>query len=258
MAQRACACSASLCRAALATPGSSHRSRSTGGRPRHSVDSVNPTAAAGVTGQTTYNAAIAGLGTRGYNAAWQSPSGTAGVEWTPDNDSLYYFKYGRGYKSGGYNIGIFTVLSFTAGDRRRARRLARSGRQAHLRPLPDRATRRPTSTTTPTCRFRSPGPDRRRPRPVGTSFYNVPKSVQKASSWRPPGRRSTTCRSCSTIRTTTPTSHRGTAADPADPNAVQPGASRSSRRPVPGDARRAVRPGLRLRYLGDRGAAASV
>jgi len=40
------------------------------------------------------------------------PSGTAGIEWTPDSDSLYYFKYGRGYKSGGYNIGIFTILSF--------------------------------------------------------------------------------------------------------------------------------------------------
>ena len=26
---------------------------------------------------------------------------------------MYYFKYGHGYKSGGYNIGIFTVLSFS-------------------------------------------------------------------------------------------------------------------------------------------------
>ena len=39
-------------------------------------------------------------------------TGTAGVEWTPDSDTLAYFKYSRGYKSGGYNIGIFTVLSF--------------------------------------------------------------------------------------------------------------------------------------------------
>jgi iron complex outermembrane recepter protein len=65
----------------------------------------------GVTGVTTYNATT-GLASRNYNASWQSPSGTAGLEWTPDSDSLYYFKYGRGYKSGGYNIGIFTVLSF--------------------------------------------------------------------------------------------------------------------------------------------------
>ena len=27
--------------------------------------------------------------------------------------AVYYFKYGHGYKSGGYNIGIFTVLSFS-------------------------------------------------------------------------------------------------------------------------------------------------
>jgi iron complex outermembrane receptor protein len=65
----------------------------------------------GVTGPTTYNP-VNGLASRHYNASWQSPSGTAGIEWTPDSDSLYYFKYGRGYKSGGYNIGIFTVLSF--------------------------------------------------------------------------------------------------------------------------------------------------
>jgi len=65
----------------------------------------------GVTAPTTYNATT-GFATRPYDAAWQDPSGTAGVEWTPDSDSLYYAKYGRGYKSGGYNIGIFTVLSF--------------------------------------------------------------------------------------------------------------------------------------------------
>ena len=65
----------------------------------------------GVTSLTTYNPAN-GLATRQYNASWQSPSGTLGIEWTPDTDSLFYAKYGRGYKSGGYNIGIFTVLSF--------------------------------------------------------------------------------------------------------------------------------------------------
>ncbi|MFI4934024.1 MAG: TonB-dependent receptor [Caulobacterales bacterium] len=70
-----------------------------------------PTLPKGVVGPTTYDPAT-GLATRQYNASWQAPSGTLGLEWTPDSDSLYYFKYGRGYKSGGYNIGIFTVLSF--------------------------------------------------------------------------------------------------------------------------------------------------
>src|SRR5579859_7171782 len=65
----------------------------------------------GVTGPTTYNPAT-GFATRYYDADWQAVTGTAGIEWTPDSDTLAYLKYSRGYKSGGYNIGIFTVLSF--------------------------------------------------------------------------------------------------------------------------------------------------
>ena len=65
----------------------------------------------GVTTVTTYDPAN-GLATRDYNSTWSSPTGTIGLEWTPDEDSLYYAKYGHGYKSGGYNIGIYTVLSF--------------------------------------------------------------------------------------------------------------------------------------------------
>ena len=34
------------------------------------------------------------------------------MEWTPDAKTLVYFKYGRGYKSGGYNIGLGSTLSF--------------------------------------------------------------------------------------------------------------------------------------------------
>ena len=69
------------------------------------------TPAQGVNGPTTYNPAT-GFATRYYDADWQAVTGTAGIEWTPDSDTLAYFKYSRGYKSGGYNIGIFTVLSF--------------------------------------------------------------------------------------------------------------------------------------------------
>jgi iron complex outermembrane recepter protein len=65
----------------------------------------------GVTGPTTFNPAT-GFATRYYDADWQAVTGTAGIEWTPDSDTLVYAKYSRGYKSGGYNIGIFTVLSF--------------------------------------------------------------------------------------------------------------------------------------------------
>jgi iron complex outermembrane receptor protein len=72
------------------------------------VDAATTT---GVTGPTTYNPTT-GFATRYYDADWQAVTGTAGVEWTPDSDTLVYAKYSRGYKSGGYNIGIFTVLSF--------------------------------------------------------------------------------------------------------------------------------------------------
>jgi iron complex outermembrane receptor protein len=65
----------------------------------------------GVVGPTTYDPKT-GFATRLYNASWQAVTGTAGVEWTPTSDTLLYGKYSRGYKSGGYNIGIFTVLSF--------------------------------------------------------------------------------------------------------------------------------------------------
>ncbi|MBV9539923.1 MAG: TonB-dependent receptor [Alphaproteobacteria bacterium] len=65
----------------------------------------------GVTGLTTYNGA--GFAVRNYDSRWDMFTGMAGVEWTPDEDTLVYAKYAKGYKSGGYNIGIFTVLSFT-------------------------------------------------------------------------------------------------------------------------------------------------
>jgi iron complex outermembrane receptor protein len=65
----------------------------------------------GVTTLTSYDP-VTGLASRNYNARWGALTGTLGVEWQPDEDTLVYGKYSRGYKSGGFNIGIFTVLSF--------------------------------------------------------------------------------------------------------------------------------------------------
>jgi iron complex outermembrane receptor protein len=65
----------------------------------------------GVSSLTTYDPAT-GLATRHYDANWNSVTGTAGIEWQPNGDTNVYAKYSRGYKSGGLNIGIFTVLSF--------------------------------------------------------------------------------------------------------------------------------------------------
>jgi iron complex outermembrane receptor protein len=67
--------------------------------------------APGVVGPTTFNPKT-GFATRTFDGHWQAVTGTAGLEWTPDSDTLVYGKYSRGYKSGGFNIGIFTVISF--------------------------------------------------------------------------------------------------------------------------------------------------
>ena len=38
---------------------------------------------------------------------WHATTGTAGLEWTPNDDTLAFVKYTRGYKSGGFNAGSF-------------------------------------------------------------------------------------------------------------------------------------------------------
>ncbi|HEX2593140.1 MAG TPA: TonB-dependent receptor, partial [Rhizomicrobium sp.] len=74
------------------------------------VDSGASGLPTGVVGPTVYTPD--GFARRAYNANWSAVTGNAGVDWTPDENTLLYAKYGRGYKSGGFNIGIFTVLSF--------------------------------------------------------------------------------------------------------------------------------------------------
>jgi iron complex outermembrane receptor protein len=73
------------------------------------VDASNPK---GVSVKTVYDPKT-GFATRQYDADWSAVTGTAGLEWQPDDDTLAYAKYSKGYKSGGLNIGIFTVLSFS-------------------------------------------------------------------------------------------------------------------------------------------------
>ncbi|MDZ4370286.1 MAG: TonB-dependent receptor [Phenylobacterium sp.] len=65
----------------------------------------------GVDGATVYDPAT-GFATRRYDTDWSAVTGTAKVEWAPDDDTLAYLGYSKGYRSGGFNIGIFTVLSF--------------------------------------------------------------------------------------------------------------------------------------------------
>ena len=61
--------------------------------------------------RTTYDPAT-GFAKRQYDASWSAVTGTAKLEWKPDEDTLVYGGYSRGYRAGGFNIGIFTVLSF--------------------------------------------------------------------------------------------------------------------------------------------------
>jgi iron complex outermembrane receptor protein len=51
---------------------------------------------------------------RNLGQTWSSPTGTAGLEWTPDNETLIYAKYSRGYKSGGFNAGYLYQAPETA------------------------------------------------------------------------------------------------------------------------------------------------
>jgi iron complex outermembrane receptor protein len=46
---------------------------------------------------------------RDLGANWHAPTGTLGLEWTPDPNSLVYLKYSRGYKSGGFNASTISV-----------------------------------------------------------------------------------------------------------------------------------------------------
>jgi iron complex outermembrane receptor protein len=46
---------------------------------------------------------------RDLGADWHAPTGTLGLEWTPDANTLMYLKYSRGYKSGGFNASTISV-----------------------------------------------------------------------------------------------------------------------------------------------------
>jgi iron complex outermembrane recepter protein len=46
---------------------------------------------------------------RDLGADWHAPTGTVGLEWTPNESTLGYLKYSRGYKSGGFNASTIAV-----------------------------------------------------------------------------------------------------------------------------------------------------
>ena len=50
-----------------------------------------------------------GIRHRGLKNHWDGVTGTLGVDWKPDPDTLAYAKYTRGYKAGGFNSGTTTL-----------------------------------------------------------------------------------------------------------------------------------------------------
>jgi iron complex outermembrane receptor protein len=51
-----------------------------------------------------------GFRTRKYDASFSAVTGTAGLQWDPTEDLMAFAKYSRGYKAGGFRIGIDTSL----------------------------------------------------------------------------------------------------------------------------------------------------
>jgi iron complex outermembrane receptor protein len=64
---------------------------------------------AGVSSLTTIDPA-SGFATRHYDNKWSATTGTAGLQWNPDDDTMMYARYSRGYKAGAFRIGIDTVI----------------------------------------------------------------------------------------------------------------------------------------------------
>jgi len=64
----------------------------------------------GVVGPTTYNVNT-GFATRQLKGTWSAPTGVVGLTWNPDPLTLGYIKYAHGYKDGGYYEGANTVIN---------------------------------------------------------------------------------------------------------------------------------------------------
>jgi iron complex outermembrane recepter protein len=58
---------------------------------------------------TIYNP-VTGFKTRFYDDKWRALTGTAGLQYNPTDETMLYAKYSRGYKAGGFRIGIDTSL----------------------------------------------------------------------------------------------------------------------------------------------------
>ena len=66
---------------------------------------------------------VTGNSFRDLNASWEEVTGVLGVDWTPDDDTLIYGKYNRGYKPGGLGcadvFGTLVATPYTDQETRR-------------------------------------------------------------------------------------------------------------------------------------------
>ncbi|MBY9067179.1 TonB-dependent receptor [Hyphomonas sp. WL0036] len=68
--------------------------------------------APGVASAVTIDPAT-GLARRELEHDWSAVSGVAGIQWQPTEDTNYFFRYSRGYKSGGFNAGGISQFPLT-------------------------------------------------------------------------------------------------------------------------------------------------
>ena len=163
-----------------------------------------------------------GLASRSYDASWQASTGTLGVEWQPDSETNAYAKYSRGYRSGGFYVGIFTFLapnalaeketvdSYEIGLKKDFGRTLQTNLAAFYYAYTNLQI--PIGVISPSGM-------------ASTNFYNVPKSVSQGIeaevTWLPPIENLQILVSYSFNPTRIQS---GVAQDLADPSAIQPGA----------------------------------
>ena len=64
-----------------------------------------------------YTDPTTGLRHRLLSKDWNAVTGTLGLDWKPDADTLAYVKYARGYKAGGFDSGTTTLQTFVSTER---------------------------------------------------------------------------------------------------------------------------------------------
>ncbi len=79
---------------------------------QNGVATSTPTNYSGV----TFNP-LTGISSRILKDEWSAITGTAGIEWSPDTDTLIFAKYSRGYKTGAYNATNLSPLPKTNPER---------------------------------------------------------------------------------------------------------------------------------------------